>query len=357
MSRFAFTFVVSLAGLALLASCPRGKKKAPEPAAAKHDAATTAPPDHDGGTATLPALPSPPPLPTVPQGLPPLPALPAVTPEAVAFGELLFWDARLSSTGKLSCASCHDPAAGFAGASRQDTADGKPNLRRAPALINLAWTPQLGWDGRFTSIQGQLASHIRGQLGQPIETSVERIAAVPIYQLHLARVGGEPAAALTTAISAYVLTRFSGDAPWDRMERSGDIPPPIKAGYQLFSGKAQCSVCHTPPLYTDLGFHRLGLIATPDGGRGRVDAAKMGAFRTPTLRGAAARKAFFHDASAGSLEAAVDWHLEGGTGDKADPSIVDIKRIVLRPDERSQLLAFIAALTPAPPSVEPPVLP
>lgn len=344
----------SLAALAMLASCPGGKNKPSEPPATKHDAGNVPTPQHDSGVAALAPAPA---LPTVPAGLPPLPALPAVTPEAVALGELLFWDPRLSSTGKLSCASCHEPAAGFAGAGRQDTADGKPNLRRAPALINLAWTPQLGWDGRFESVQSQLASHTRGQLGQPIETSVALISTVPVYQLHLARVGGAPATAVVDALAAYALTRYAGDSPWDRMEESGDSAPEIKAGYRLFSGKAQCSVCHTPPLYTDLGFHRLGLISIRDDGRGRVDAAKAGAFRTPTLRGAVARKAFFHDGSASTLAAAVDWHLAGGTGHKADPSIVDIKPVPLTATERTQLNAFITALTAPAAPIAPPVLP
>jgi cytochrome c peroxidase len=85
--------------------------------------------------------------PRVPDSLP-KPALPEfVTAEAVALGELLFWDTRLSIDNKLACATCHDPAHGYAGAKRQNTATGKPNLRRAPTLVNLAWHKELGWDG------------------------------------------------------------------------------------------------------------------------------------------------------------------------------------------------------------------
>jgi len=104
-------------------------------------------------------------------------------------------------------------------------------------------------------------------------------------------------------------------------------------------------VCHAPPLYTDLGYHRLGLIAVADEGRGRVDPSLRGAFATPTLRGAAARASFFHDGSAHSLDEAIDWHLAGGLGQGADPSIVDVKKIALAPDERAQLGAFVRALT------------
>jgi len=293
-----------------------------------------------------------PPLPPVPPGLP-APAG-AEDPELVRLGELVFWDPRLSQTGKLACASCHEPDHGFAGG-RIDTAAGKPNLRAAPALVNLAWKKSFGWDGRFDQLRVFLAGHAIGQLGSDLGDAKVRLDALPIYHAYFARVPQ----ALDSSLAAYVITRYAGDSPWDRVERSRDVPPDLKAGYQLFGGKAQCSVCHPPPLYSDLAFHRLGLIATPDEGRGKVDPAQKGAFATPTLRGAALRTSFFHDASAQTLEDAIDWHLAGGTGQGADKSIVDpaLKKVTLTPAERAQLIAFVRALT-APDAVPAkPVLP
>jgi cytochrome c peroxidase len=352
--------VIRILLLALAVSCSSSKTERKQAAASvASDAGAHPRSDHPVTVTLAPA----PPLPEVPAGLPPLPPLPGVTPEAVALGELLFWDPRLSSTGALACASCHDPSAGYAGASRQNTASGKPNVRRAAPLVNLAWVTQFGWDGRFSSIEDQLTSHIRGQLGHDLATSVPRLASLPQYQAQLARVGGDTTNAALTALAAYVQTRYAGDSRWDRVERSSPAAAPsketatLRAGYQLFTGKAQCSVCHTPPLYTDLQFHRLGLIAIKDEGRARIEPAKAGAFRTPTLRGAALRKGFFHDASAPTLDAAIDWHLEGGTGHGADPSIIDIKPIALAPIERTQLGAFVAALTAASPLPTKPVLP
>jgi cytochrome c peroxidase len=283
-----------------------------------------------------------------------------VTPEAVALGELLFWDTRLSTTNRMSCATCHDPQNGFAGSGRRNTAADKPNLRHAPALVNLAWQPELGWDGRYGSIAEQLAAHVRGQLGDDLAGAVARIADVPGYRAHFTRLGGEPTGdAAMTALIAYVMTRYAGNAPWDRLERSPAVPADMKAGYLLFVGRAQCSVCHTPPLYADARYHQLGLIATPDEGRGRVDPAQKGAFKTPTLRGAAVRSAFFHDGSATSLDAAIDWHLAGGTGQGADPSIIDpaLKPVSLTPDERAHLGAFVRALTDNADSPQKPALP
>jgi cytochrome c peroxidase len=336
--------------LALLAGCPKGEKKPDQPPS--HDDASRLLPVEDAGLTLGP----PPPVPAVPAGLPPAPDLPFVTPAAVSLGEVLFYDARLSTTGKMSCATCHDPEHGYAGATRQDTAGGKPNLRRAPALVNLAWQKELGWDGRYASIHEQLPPHIKGQLGEELAASLARVGDLPLYRAHFARNTG-PDAALN-ALAAYVLTRYAGDAPWDHEERSPAAPADVKAGYQLFNTKAQCAVCHTPPLYTDLRYHRLGLIASKDEGRGRVEPALAGAFKTPTLRGAAARNGFFHDASAPTLDAATDWHLSGGTGQGADPAIIDpaVKKVALTPAERTQLGAFLRALTAStPPPVKPPL--
>ncbi len=357
MKRTLSLIVVAIIAMLGLGGCPKKNDKPLDPGN-KHDAGKLAAADAASSTAEplvlTPALPVPP----IPAGLPALPENPSITPEAVALGELLFFETRLSKATTMACATCHDPAAGFAGGTRQDTASGKPNLRRAPALVNLAWHKAFGWDGRYASLAEHLAAHARGQLGDDLASAVSRIGGLAGYRAHFKRVGGDPSGDLAiTALAAYVSTRYAGGSPWDRLERSPDVPTDVRVGYQVFSGKAQCSVCHTPPLYTDLQYHRLGLIATADEGRGRVEPAHKGAFKTPTLRGATARTGFFHDASATSLDAAIDWHLAGGTGQGADPTIVDpvLKKIVLTPKERADLGAFVRTLTD--PSAAPPAKP
>ena len=329
----------------VLAACP---KHGDNPKALEHkrDAGTRLL-DTDGGQAL--ALPPAPPAPPVPNGLPDAPGAPR--PEDIALGELLFHDARLSTTGKLACASCHAPEHNHAGP-RAATAAGAPNLRRAPTLANLAWATSFGWDGRYATLADQLPAHAKGQLGEEVATSVARVAGLPLY----ARVGGADAAHAAAALAAYVTTRYAGDAPWDRVERNRDRSrpevEPLERGYALFTGKAQCATCHPPPLYTDHGFHRLGLIAVKDDGRGRVEPAKAGAFATQTLRGAALQTSFFHDGSATTLDDAIAWHLAGGVGQGADPGIVDLRPVQLTPAERADLTAFVGALTSA--AVPPP---
>ena len=340
MKRFLF--------VALLAACPKsGDKPKPVEPAGRGDAQGRLLPEMDAGPLTLAPAP---PLPAVPAGLPTPPAHPRVTPEALALGELLFYDARLSQSGSRSCANCHDPATGYSG-NVQLAADGKTNLRRTPAIVNLAWATSFGWDGRYATFAEHLPPHLKGQLGDPLDAVTARIDAVPLYHLHLARIGGTPQDAIVQALEAFVLTRYEGDTPWDRMERTALTKPgtasadPIVAGYQLFVGKAQCGQCHPPPLYTDHGFHKVA--PNPFGDKG-----KAGGFKTPTLRGAANRTSFFHSGGVKTLEDAVAQYQKPPAD--VDPVLAKIK---LTTDEAAQVVAFLKALTADRPAPTKPVLP
>ncbi len=346
----------------LVPSCGKGKSK---PAADDASAAPAAAARSDARSPAVITLPPAPPLPAVPAGLPPLPAGAPLSAEAVALGAFLFAEPRLADDGVTTCAGCHVPEAGFSGA-RLPTALGRPNLRRALPLANAAWQREYGWDGRFGSLEEHLAAHLHGQLGAPIEAGLERLAGDATARAHFDRSFGRIARGsdAIAALAAFVRTRYAGGSRWDAEERkpTAEADATLRAGYALFQGAAQCAVCHPPPLYTDLGYHRLGLIASPDEGRGTMDEAQRGAFKTPGLRGAASRPRFFHDASATSLADAVDWHLAGGRGQGADRSIVDpaLAPIELSAVERTQLLAFLAALSepaspePARPAPAPP---
>ncbi|MEZ4404831.1 MAG: cytochrome c peroxidase [Kofleriaceae bacterium] len=336
---------------------------------AKKRAAVGAGPTADGGVDAAGAaaiaddarLPPPPPLPPLPAGLPPLPADVAPTPAEVALGELLFWDPRLGADGTTACASCHAPEHGYSGTEPHPrTAAGKPSLRRAPALVNLAWSPALGWDGRGGDFTSWLPNHVRGQLNQSLAGIAVELDGIPGYRAHFERTeaGRSRGDTVLAALTAFVQTRYDGGSPWDLHEAAGGGDPALVAGYALFTGKALCASCHPPPLYTDHGFHRLGLVASPDDGRGRADPALGGAFATPGLRGAARRQRFFHDGSATSLAAAIAWHLDGGRGQGAAAALIDpgLPPVVLTAAERADLEAFVAALTAAgPPPTRPPL--
>ena len=87
-----------------------------------------------------------------PLGLPPVP-IPKdnpQSPEKIALGDKLFNDKRFSSTGQVSCATCHDPNKAFTD-SPLVTSEGINKLtgtRNAPTVINAAYYKLFFWDGR-----------------------------------------------------------------------------------------------------------------------------------------------------------------------------------------------------------------
>ena len=94
-----------------------------------------------------------------PLGLPPVP-VPAdnpQTPEKIALGDKLFNDARFSSTGDVSCATCHATDKAFTD-SPLKTSEGINKLtgtRNAPTVINSVYFTSVFWDGRSPDLEDQ----------------------------------------------------------------------------------------------------------------------------------------------------------------------------------------------------------
>ncbi|MEM6378259.1 MAG: cytochrome-c peroxidase [Bacteroidota bacterium] len=64
-----------------------------------------------------------------------------ITPEKIELGKKLFFDPILSANNKISCASCHSPAQGFAdGLDRSHGfSAGIKTMRNAPTILNTAF--------------------------------------------------------------------------------------------------------------------------------------------------------------------------------------------------------------------------
>jgi cytochrome c peroxidase len=305
------------------------------------------------------------PIPAPPLGLPATPSPPEnpTTAEKVALGELLFFDPRLSRGNDMSCADCHDPAQGFAdGQRRSRTARGALNQRHTPSLHNTAYASAWFWDGSADTLEGSIDSNWRGQMApEPFAVAAE-LHADPTYRAHFERAFRDLASPdrITEALAAYVRTLRSGDAPWDRFERGAEdeVDEAAVRGFRLFSGRAQCAVCHPPPLYTDRRFHHVAARAADspvDPGRYRVtgDPNDREAMRTPSLRGLVHTAPYFHDGSAETLEQAVRVMAAGGRGGRGR----DLEAVSLSDEEIADLVAFLRALSPEPPPYEPPELP
>lgn len=157
------------------------------------------------------------------------------------------------------------------------------------------------------------------------------------------------------------------------------------AGLALFIGKGECVNCHNGPLLSDNHFHNTGVNAAPgakaDVGRqagslqvqddpynclGAFSDAKpedctemrfmtvnspdeLGAFKTPSLRGAASRAPYMHAGQIASFDAVLQ-HYNAAPEAKVGHS--ELRPLQLGDDELAQLAAFIRALDPVAPQSE-----
>ena len=75
-------------------------------------------------------------------------------PRAIALGRAIFFDPAFSSSGRLSCASCHVPDKVFTdGLAR--ARGRKETARSTPDLVGAAWRAWFYWDGRRDSLWAQ----------------------------------------------------------------------------------------------------------------------------------------------------------------------------------------------------------
>ncbi|MCG3134401.1 MAG: hypothetical protein HMLKMBBP_01707 [Planctomycetes bacterium] len=279
----------------------------------------------------------------------------------VALGRKLFFDARLSTDGKVACATCHVAALAMTdGRARSVGVSGKMLPRNAPSLLNAALLPRLFWDGRVATLeeQARLPFLHPDEMGNDDEAEVEaRIAAIPEYAPLFESAFGDRGPTLhraARALAAFQRTLLSADAPFDRWWRGDDeaMSASAKRGYDLFIDKAGCAQCHTIrqsyALFTDGGFHVTGAgfgDGITDPGRGAVTKRPedMHAFRTPPLRNVALTSPYMHDGSLGSLEDVVVFYEKGG-GELAGKSRL-LRKLDLSPAERADLIEFMKALT------------
>lgn len=290
-----------------------------------------------------------------PSALPPMvhPADNPATPEKIALGKQLFVDPRLSGSGEMSCQGCHYRHQGWTDGRALSVKDnGELNTRHTPSLYNVGYQTAWYWDGRATTLEGQVMAAWKAQINADPDKVAGILQSVPDYAAQFETVFGGPATpdAIVKALSTYLRTKNSSNSPWDRYENGNPaaVGPDAIAGFELFTGKAGCVACHAPPFYGNSTFYNIGLEHgkdDPDPGRFNVTQAEAdrGAFKTPSLRSVALSSPYFHDGSAPTLEAAVRYMASGGGQDPnksdllVDRGLTDV--------EISRVVAFLRALT------------
>lgn len=226
---------------------------------------------------------------------------------AAMLGRRLFFDARLSANGSVSCASCHRPELAFTDGLPIAVGIG-PGRRHTPGLLGVAYSPWFYWDGRRDSQWAQaltpLETHFEQGAGRA--AIVRLLATDPEYKgmyeeifgvlpdpAHLpdsaSPLGGdadreawrmlgpdlrfEVSTAFANAgkaLAAYQrnllpersrFDEYADAVARDGAARQGDMLGREEiAGLDLFIGEAQCVNCHNGPLFTNHDFHNTGIL-------------------------------------------------------------------------------------------------
>ena len=339
----------------------------------------------DGGGGPDPTPPAPAPAaPTpytlaVPVGFP-TPVIPADNPltvEGIALGRQLFYEKALSSTGTMSCGSCHQQSKAFTdGLPLAVGVDGVANPRGAMSLANVAWSTQLTWDGAFTTLETQVLKPLENtvELHQPLTVGVAKLQALSQYPpLFQAAFGTRTITNELTlkALAQFERTLISGSSRYDKfMATRQGLTADEVTGLKLYTTHiapgsvrgAECFHCHTQPLLSsgyEGRFFNNGLDQTfTDPGRGGLTklAVDQGKFIAPTLRNIALTAPYMHDGRFQTLEEVLDHYSDHVrmNSPNLDPNLAAPAGINdppfgthmdLTATEKKQIIAFLKTLT------------
>jgi cytochrome c peroxidase len=288
-----------------------------------------------------------------PSGVP-FPVQNPYSPEKAELGRQLFFDTLLSASGTIACATCHHPRLAWGdGLPRAIGETRTPLPFRSPTVLGAAWLEAFGWDGKFPTLESVAFTPVSSaaNMGRNEAELLRDIGQDPAYRAAFERVfpgEGVSRSAVERALATYQRTIVPAVAPFDRWIAGDEaaIPESAKRGFDLFTGRAQCSECHSSWRFTDDSFHDIGTGGGQDIGRGRLfpnSAPLQFAFKVPTLRDIARRAPYMHDGSLPDLPAVIDHYDRGGVQRPSrDPRI---RPLGLTATERADLLAFLQSLT------------
>jgi cytochrome c peroxidase len=316
--------------------------------------------------------------------LPP-PVYPANNPYAKNkddLGRELFFDPRLSGSGQIACASCHDPDLAWADGRTVSFGHARTQLRRnAPSVLFAAYAKTLFWDGRAGSLedQAQIPVLAHDEMNASANTVMERLNAIPEYRRQFQDVFGNDTITLENVARSIAtfergITRYAGRSEFDRFlgGQTDALNDQAIRGLHLFRTTARCINCHNGPAFTDNQFHDEGLSYY---GRQYEDLGRfyptnnpkdVGKFRTPSLRNVARTRPYTHNGLL-ELDGLIAAYNNGMPTLRRSPEQLDdemfptkdplLKPLGLNVHDRADLHAFLESLSEPVVRIRPPKLP
>ena len=289
-----------------------------------------------------------------------------------ALGQKIFADESLSASGKMACATCHDPKFAHAQNNALAVQSGGANLdvpgfRSVPSLrylnLNIPFffandgTPTGGFnrDGRANDLVAQaerpfLAAH--EMANGDAAAVVDKLSRASYADEFRGLFGADVFTKADTAFLAarYALSVYETTEPQFRpfsskfdlfLQGKLRLSEQELRGYALFNNpnKGRCAACHLstrqangdPPVFTDYTYDNLGVprnaeipanddpayfdmgLCGPEGTDLANRSDLCGQFKVPTLRNIVTRKVIFHNGYFKSLREAVQFYVQRDT--------------------------------------------
>jgi cytochrome c peroxidase len=214
----------------------------------------------------------------------------------IDIGERLFFDARLSHDGWMSCHSCHTDGhtSGLLSDTLGDGSYGAP--KTIPSLLGVGSTGPWTWTGSISRFEDQLRNSIQTTMHGPKPA---------------------PTRDQMQALAAYL--RSLGPLP-PSLAVGPRCEEAIARGREVFQAQ-KCNTCHAPPDFTAPERFDVGI----------ADEVGNHLFNPPSLRGVGRREPLLHDGRASTLEELFHRHRHP-------------RGTLMTPQEIDEIVAFLRSL-------------
>ncbi len=283
----------------------------------------------------------------------------------VNLGKVLFFEPRLSGSGKISCVTCHNPELSWTDHKERSIGHADAiNKRNSPTILNSWFYERLFWDGRSTSLEDQAFGPINSEseMNGDMPGLPRKLRQIKAYAALFDSAFGDASInpnRITEALAVFQRTIVSRESRFDEFleGNSGALTNSELRGLHLFRTKARCINCHNGPLLADNLFHQNGF-----GGEDKgfffvthLD-TDLGKFKTPSLRDVNFTGPWMHSGQEKKLEGIIEKYNKAEFPEK--PAVDKLIRpLGLTKSEKKDLLAFLKAISAPPPVFEKPVLP
>jgi len=299
---------------------------------------------------------------------------PPINKKRVALGKALFNDESLSSSGTISCATCHVKEKAFTDGYKKAIGKGGIELQRnTPTLPYAVYQTTFFYDGRGDGLEGQIVSvaNNENEFHLDLNSMEKRVKQNSDYkaQFDMLYGGNVNNRNVRNAIATYIRSLAPFDSKFDRNMQGTEntLTDQERLGFNLFMGKAACATCHFPPVfngivppkYKETEFENLGVPKNASFTHPELDKdpglyypyeveEKRHFFKTSTVRNIEMTAPYMHNGVYASLDEVMEFYDVGGGQGMG----LDVPYQTLPPDslklenkEKKAIIAFMKTLT------------